>query len=201
MRDCSAISRSLVVSFFTQRHPQTKTNMTERKDGLIDGTKSRSRWDFGAFKDFISAASQSFPFTGLYSKTEDCGKGASKTWSFKIWPRKTWIFFYLQLTLKLSSWLLTGTSMSPLQVTLTSRTLSVKGIPLMVKFIKTVLMKDRQFPKKTNYDYATELISSLLVWHLIFGFCAYFRALLRPSIRHFRRVGGGGGVGGRRSEG
>ena len=60
----------------------------------------------------------------------------------------------------------------------------------MVKFIK---MKDRQFPKKAKYDYATELISSLLVWHLIFGFCAYFRALLRLSIRHFRRVGRRGG--------
>ena len=62
----------------------------------------------------------------------------------------------------------------------------------MVKFIK---MKDRQFPKKAKYDYATELISSLLVWHLIFGFCAYFRALLRLSIRHFRRVGRRGGWG------
>ena len=71
----------------------------------------------------------------------------------------------------------------------------------MVKFIKTVLMKDRQFPKKTNYDYATELISSLLAWHLIFGFCAYFRALLSLSIRHFKRVGWGGGWGGREAKG
>ena len=47
-------SRSFVVSFFNQRYPQTKTNITERNfDGLIDGTKSRSRWDFVAFKDFI----------------------------------------------------------------------------------------------------------------------------------------------------
>ena len=97
MRDSSAISRSFVVSFFTQRHPQTKTNITERNDGLIDGTKSRRRWDFGEFKDFISAASQSFSFTGLHSKTEDCGKVASKTWSFKIWPRKTGILFYISV--------------------------------------------------------------------------------------------------------
>ena len=43
MRDSSAISRSFVVSFFTQRHPQTKTNITERNDGLIDEAKSRRR--------------------------------------------------------------------------------------------------------------------------------------------------------------
>ena len=54
MRDSSAISRSFVVSFFTQRHPQTKTNITDRNDGLIDGTKSKSRWDFEELKDFIS---------------------------------------------------------------------------------------------------------------------------------------------------
>ena len=54
MRDSSAISRSFVVSFFTQRHPQTKTNITDRNDGLIDGTKWKSRWDFEELKDFIS---------------------------------------------------------------------------------------------------------------------------------------------------
>ena len=54
MRDSSVISRSFVVSFFTQRHPQTKTNITDRNDGLIDGTKSRSRRDFEELKDFIS---------------------------------------------------------------------------------------------------------------------------------------------------
>ena len=54
MRDSSVISRSFVVSFFTHRHPQTKTNITDRNDGLIDGTKSRSRSDFEELKDFIS---------------------------------------------------------------------------------------------------------------------------------------------------
>ena len=97
MRDCSAISRSFVVSFFTQRHPQTKTNITERNDGLIDETKSRRRWDFGEFKDFIFAASQSFPFTALPSKTEAYGKAASKTWSFQIWPRKAGILLYISV--------------------------------------------------------------------------------------------------------
>ena len=58
-RDSSAINRSFVVSFFTQRHPQTKTNTTERNDGLSDGRKSRSRRDSEEFEDFISAACQS----------------------------------------------------------------------------------------------------------------------------------------------
>ena len=165
--------------------------MTERNDGLIDGTKSRSRWDFDEFKDFISAASQSFPLTGLHSKTEDCGKGASKTWSFKIWPRKTWIFFYLQLTLKLSSWLLTGTSMSPLQVTLTSRTLSVKEIPLVVKFIK---IKDRQFPKKKKKKlwlchgtYKFFVGVALNIWKL-----RVFQGVTETEHQAFREGVGGG---------
>ena len=110
MRDCSMISRSFVVSFLTQRHPQTKTNITERNDGLIDGTKSRSRWDFGELKDFISAASQSFSFTGLHSKTYVSRKVASKTWSFKIWSRKIWISFYITADVKLP-WLLTHFSL------------------------------------------------------------------------------------------
>ena len=59
MRDSSAISRSFVLSFFTQRHPQMKTNTTERNDGLSDGTKSRSRRDSEEFNDFIFAACQS----------------------------------------------------------------------------------------------------------------------------------------------
>ena len=109
MRDCRAISRLFVVSFFTQRHPQTKTNITERNDGLIDGTKSRSRWDFGELKDFISAASQSFSFTGLHSKTYVCRKVASKAWSFKIWSRKIWISFYITADVKLP-WLMTHLS-------------------------------------------------------------------------------------------
>ena len=32
-------SLSFAVSFFTQRHPQKKTNITEWNDGLIDGIK------------------------------------------------------------------------------------------------------------------------------------------------------------------
>ena len=53
MRDSNVISRSLVVSFFTQRHPQVKSNTTERKDGLIEGRKSTNRWDFEELADAI----------------------------------------------------------------------------------------------------------------------------------------------------
>ena len=53
MRVSNAISRSLVVSFFTQRHPQAKSSTTERKDGLIEGRKSTNRWDFEELTDAI----------------------------------------------------------------------------------------------------------------------------------------------------
>ena len=46
MRDSNAVSRSLVVSSFTQRHLQEKSGTTERKDGLIEWRKSTKRWDF-----------------------------------------------------------------------------------------------------------------------------------------------------------
>ena len=45
MRDSNAVSRSLVVSFFIQRHPQAKSTTNERKDSLIEGRKSTKRWD------------------------------------------------------------------------------------------------------------------------------------------------------------
>ena len=169
MRDCSAISRSFVVSFFTQRHPQTRTNITERNDGLIDGAKSRRRWDFGEFKDFISAASQSFPFTGIHLKTKDCGKVASRTWSFKIWLWKTWIFFYLQLTLKLSCWPLTHLHFTSSSYIWTSRTLSVKWIPLLLK-----IHQNERLSVSNKYKIMPQNLLSLLVWHL-FGFCAFWR--------------------------
>ena len=54
MRDSNVISRSLVVSFFTQRHPQAKSSTTERKDGLIEGRNSTNRWDFEELIDAIS---------------------------------------------------------------------------------------------------------------------------------------------------
>ena len=53
MRVSNAISRSLVVSFFTQRHPEVKSSTTERKDGLIEGRKSTNRWDFEELTDAI----------------------------------------------------------------------------------------------------------------------------------------------------
>ena len=193
MRDCSAISRSFVVSFFTQRHPQTKTNITERNDGVIDGAKSKRRWDFGEFKDFISAASQSFPFTGIHLKTKDCGKVASRTWSFKIWLWKTWIFSYLQLTLKLSCWPLTHLHLTSSSYIWTSRTLSVN----------TAMVKDSSKWKTVSFqqiqNYATELtlfVGVALIWIL-----RVLKALLRLSIRHVHFRGVEEGVGKREMKG
>ena len=75
--------QSLVcVPFFNQRHPQTKTNVTERNDGLIDGSKSRSRWDFVAFKDFIS---------GLWTRRRKVVGKLPVKLNLKIWLKKTWI--------------------------------------------------------------------------------------------------------------
>ena len=53
MRDSNAVSRSLVVSFFTQRHPQVKSTTNERKDGLTEGRKSTKRWDFEELTEAI----------------------------------------------------------------------------------------------------------------------------------------------------
>ena len=53
MRDSNAVSRSLVVSFFTQRHPQVKSTTNERKDGLTEGRKSTKRWDFEKLTEAI----------------------------------------------------------------------------------------------------------------------------------------------------
>ena len=96
MRDSSAISRSFVVSFFTQRHPQTKTNITDRNDGLIDGTKSRSRWDFEQLKDFMSTNS----FTAIESPERLPRQLLVQLNPTKIWLRKTCIFSYIKIWLK-----------------------------------------------------------------------------------------------------
>ena len=53
MRDSSALSRSLVVSFFIQRHPQAKSTTNERKDGLTEGRKSTKRWDLEELTEAI----------------------------------------------------------------------------------------------------------------------------------------------------
>ena len=97
MRDSSAISRSFVVSFFTQRHPQTKTNITDRNDGLIDGTKSMSRWDFEEFNwDFISVY-KSFSFTATERLKRLPRQLLVKLDPTKIWLRKTSIFSYIKI--------------------------------------------------------------------------------------------------------
>ena len=53
MRVSTVISRSLVVLFFTQRHPQAKSTTTERKDLLIEGRKSTNRWYFEELTEAI----------------------------------------------------------------------------------------------------------------------------------------------------
>ena len=94
MRDSSAISRSFVVSFFTQRHPQTKTNITDRNDGLTDGTKLRSRWDFEELKDFISTNR----FLSQAESSERLSRQLLvKLDPTKIWLRKTCIFSYIKI--------------------------------------------------------------------------------------------------------
>ena len=94
MRDSSAISRSFVVSFFTQRHPQTKTNITDRNDGLIDGTKLRSRWDFEELEDFISTNR----FLSQAESSERLSRQLLvKLDPTKIWLRKTCIFSYIKI--------------------------------------------------------------------------------------------------------
>ena len=77
MLDSNALSRSLVVSFFIQRHPQAKSTTNERKDGLIEGRKSTKRWDFEESTDAIfSATSQAFAVsvrhTGKRKSVESC---------------------------------------------------------------------------------------------------------------------------------
>ena len=118
--------------------------MTERNDGLIDGTKSRSRWDFGEFKDFILQLHNRFLLQGFTRRRKIVGKVPVKYDPLKFGQGKhEYSFTYnWRWSFPPGCW---PTSMLPLQVTLTSRTLSVKEIPLMVKFTK---MKDRQFPKK-----------------------------------------------------
>ena len=92
MRDSSATSRSLIVVFFTQRHPQTNTNITDRNDGLTDGTKSRSRWDLGVFKGFISSALQALSLTATQRRTFHEGKLPPKIYLYrKIWPKKNMV--------------------------------------------------------------------------------------------------------------
>ena len=56
------VSRSLVGSFFTQRHPQAKSSITDRKDGWMDGRQSCTRRDFEEFEfeESISAKFRSF---------------------------------------------------------------------------------------------------------------------------------------------
>ena len=77
MRVSSAISRSLVVSFFIQRHPQAKSSTTERKDGLIEGRKSTKGWDFEELTDAIfqcnfTIVQLSVRHTGRRKSVESC---------------------------------------------------------------------------------------------------------------------------------
>ena len=87
-RDSSAMSRSFVVSFLTQRTPQTKTNITETTDGFTDGTRSRRRWDFDEFKGFIFFNSIWTIVFYIHPKTDFWGEIASIEWSFEIGPKR-----------------------------------------------------------------------------------------------------------------
>lgn len=86
-RDSSAISRSFVASFFIQRTPQTKTNITETTEGFTDGTKSKSRWDSGEFKGFIFFYSKWTIVFCSHLKTDFWRELASIKWSFEIGPK------------------------------------------------------------------------------------------------------------------
>ena len=81
-------SLSFVVSFFTQRTPQTKTNITETTDGFTDGTKSKSRWDFEEFKGFIFFNSIWTVVFYSHPKKEFWGEVARIKWSFEIGPKR-----------------------------------------------------------------------------------------------------------------
>ena len=87
-RDSNALSLSFVVSFFTQRTPQTKTNITEKTDGFTDGTKSKSRWDFEEFEGFIFFNSIWIVVFYSHPKTAFWGEVARIKWSFEIGPKR-----------------------------------------------------------------------------------------------------------------
>ena len=87
-RDSNALSLSFVVSFFTQRTPQTKTNIMETTDGFTDGTKSKSRWDFEEFKGFIFFNSIWTVVFYSHPKTDFWGEVARIKWSFEIGPKR-----------------------------------------------------------------------------------------------------------------
>ena len=88
-RDSSAMSRSFVVLFLTQRTPQTKTNITETTDGFTVGTRSRRRWDFDEFKGFIFFNSIWTIVFYSHLKTDFWGEIASIEWSFEIGPKRS----------------------------------------------------------------------------------------------------------------
>ena len=71
------ISRSLLVSFVTQRarHPQAKSSITERKDGLIiEGRRSCTRRDLELEESIFQSSSNSF-----LSDTQDDGTSVEKS--------------------------------------------------------------------------------------------------------------------------
>ena len=87
-RFSSTISPSLVVSFFTQRarHPQVKSRITERKDGLIEGRRSCARRDLELKESIFQSSSNSF-----LSDTQDDGPFVEKSQKNLI-PGSTTVF-------------------------------------------------------------------------------------------------------------
>ena len=113
-RDSSATSPSFVPSFFTQRTPQTKTNITETTDGFTDGTRSRARWDFEELKGFIFFNSIWTVVFYSHPKMEVWWEVASIKWSLKLTQKDVNVILCtLQLTCNChccwpSSFLLSG---------------------------------------------------------------------------------------------
>ena len=89
MRDSNAVSRSLVVSFFIQRHPHAKSTTNERKDGLIAGRKSTKRWDFEELTEAIFQCNFMIvcPSVSDTQENESQWKVARIIWSCKFQPR------------------------------------------------------------------------------------------------------------------
>ena len=80
--EAQSAASSLIVSFFTQRarHPQVKSSITKRKDGLIiEGRRSCTRRDLELEESIFQSSSNSF-----LSDTQNNGtlwKKARKIWS------------------------------------------------------------------------------------------------------------------------
>ena len=115
-RDSSAMSRSFVVSFFTQRTPQTKTNIMETTDGFTDGTKSKSSMRFWWVQRFhflqldMNNRFLQPPEEGLLRG------GCHNKMILWNWPKKTLMLYYVLLQLTCSCYCCWPSSFLPSRV-------------------------------------------------------------------------------------